>query len=220
MILAAATIDYIDHLKKHSEKWVFEPLVVTDDHPLRHGRFVTVKTRPNNSVSPYEFYVENPPTGIATMVKATKSGHYPRLVELRLDPGPTAKVLLRYWRVNGWKQNQISHKWMSRYSHRNTPVQQSGETNFRVYAMDRVVKRKRKKQKSVIHRDTLDLAAADSADNVAQMTMMTLEKSLKKTHGGGRQEKLQKWTEHLAVVMDGRNFHYDGYRFSAEIVYG
>jgi hypothetical protein len=217
MILAAAAIDFIDHLKKHSRGWVFEPLVVTDDDPLRHERYVTVLTRPNNHTSPYEFYVDHPPKGVATAIKAAKAGHYSRLIEMRLDPGPTAKVELRYWRVNGWKQNEVSHKFLSFYSHRNTPVQQSGETSFRVYAMERVTKTKRK---TYIHRDVLDLAAIDSADQVARMTMATMEKSLKKAYGGGRKEKLKKWTEHLAIVMDGRNYHYDGHRFGGEIVYG
>lgn len=221
MILAVAAIDYIDHLKKHSKGWVFEPLVVTDDEPLQHERFVTVLTRPNNHTSPYEFYVDHPPTGVSTMVKASKSGRYPRLIEMRLDPGPTTKVLLRYWRVNGWKQNQVS--WLSLadrvgfYSRRNVPVQQSNGRSFRVYAMDRVTKTKRK---TIIHRDTMDLAAVDSADTIARLTMATLEKSLAKAYGGGRHEKLKRWTEHLAVVLDGRNYHYDGHRFGGEIVYG
>lgn len=217
MILAAAAIDYIDHLKKHSKGWTFEPLVVVDDEPLQHERFIRVRTRPSNGISPYEFYVENFPTGVSTLVKASKPGHYPRLIEIRIDPNPTTKVILRYWRVNGWKQTQTSCKGIfGFYSHKNTPVQQSGETTFRVYAMDRMTRRKKGKK---IHRDTMDLSVIDSANTVAQTTMATLEKSLMKAHGGGRREKLKRWTDHLAVVMDGQNYHYDYYRFGGEIVY-
>lgn len=220
MILAAAAIDYIDHLKKNSKGWVFEPLVVTSDEPLKHDRFVAVLPRPNNCVSPYEFYVDNPPTGVSTLIKASKRGHYARLIEMRLDPNPTTKVLLRYWRINGWKQNEVSHKWSSFYgpnSPRVTPLQQSSVVDFRVYAIERMVKRRKKK--AVIHRDAMDLSAIDSADTVSKVTMATLEKSLAKAHGGGRREKLKKYTDCLAVVMDGRNYHYEDYRFFGEIVY-
>jgi len=217
MILTVATIDYIDHLKKHSKGWTFEPLVSTVDKPLKHEQYLTAKSRPNH-ISPCDFYLDHQQKGPITLVKATKPGHYPRLIELRLDQGPTAKMFLRYWRINGWKQNQVSYKWNSIYSRKHIPVQQFGEVNFRTYAMDRVVKGSGKR-KSVIHRDVLDLAVVDSADTTAQSTMATLEKSLKKSHGGGRREKLRKWTLHLAIVMDGRNYHYDGYQIHMEVRY-
>jgi hypothetical protein len=216
MILAAAAIDFIDHLKKHSDGWVFEPLVMVDDTPLKHMGFVTIITKPNNRTSPYEFYLSKYPKGVSTLIKATKSGrlpriYYPRLIEMRLKVGPTAKIELLYWRANGWKQNQIPHGRF--YSHKSVPVQQPNESNFRVYAMERVTKTKRK---SYIHRDVLDISAIDSADRVAKLTMTTLEKSLEGVFG---REELADHTEHLAVMLDGHNFHYDRNWFCAEVIY-
>jgi hypothetical protein len=218
-ILAAATLDYIQFLKSHSSGWSFEPLIVTSDDPLRHQQFVTVKGR-SNHVSPTQHYIDNPPTGVATLVKARTKGHYPRIIEIRLAPGPVAKLHLVYWRANGWRQNEISHK--RSYSRKYAPVQQRGETSFKVYATERITKRKSKKGHSLIHRDVIDLTAEESTNAVAKMTMLTLDKSLQKAHGAGRQ-KLSTWGQHMAVVLDGTNFMYDNYGWwgiRSEVVYG
>lgn len=221
-ILGAAILDYIQYLKENSKDWSYEPLVVTKDAELMHEGFVTIKERPNNHTSPIQFYIDNPPTGLSSLIKAKTKGHYPRIIELRLAPGPVAKLNLKYWRMNGWLQNETSHSWRRSYYRKGTPVQQDGVTSFKVYSMERITKRKTKKAPHIIHRDVIDLTAQESAGTVARWTALTLDKSVRKTHGLGR-EKLSTWSQHMAVVLDGRNFMYENYncgRFRSEIVYG
>lgn len=223
-ILAAATLDFIEQLKKRSKGWMYEPLVVVNDDELKHLQFVTVKSRPNNHTSAIQFYIDNPPTGISTLIKTKTKDQYPRLIELRLVPGPGAKLHVKYWRVNGWRQNKMSiEDWA--YLRRHKPAQQDGKTHFRVYAMERITKRK--KRIGIIHRDVIDLTAQESAEYVANLTVLTLEKSLKKTHGTKTShknrsvEKLARWSSYMAVVLDGKNFMYDDtHPLRAEIVYG
>ena len=223
-ILAAATLDFIEQLQKRGKGWTYEPLVVVSDDELKHSQFVMVKSRPNNHTSATQFYMDNPPTGVLTLIKAKTKNQYPRLIELRLAPGPGAKLHVKYWRMNGWRQNKMSIedcKHLRNYK----PVQQDGKTNFKVYAMERITRRK--KRIGIIHRDVIDLTAQESAEYVANLTVLTLEKSLKKAHGAvtshknRRVEKLSKWCSYMAVVLDGKNFMYDDmHPVRAEIVYG
>lgn len=222
-ILAAAALDFIEQLKQRSRGWVYEPLVVVNDDELKHSFFVTVKSRPNNHTSATRFYMDDPPTGVSTLIKAKTKGQYLRLIELRLAPGPAAKLHVKYWRINGWRQNKISiADWA--YLRDRKPVQQDGKTHFQVYAMERITKRK--KGISTIHRDVIDLTTQKSAEYVANLTVLTLEKSLKKAHGtitshkNRSVEKLSHWS-FLAVILDGKNFVYDDiHPVRAEIVYG
>ena len=232
-ILAAATLDFIEQLKQRSRgrhirhAWMYEPLVMVSDDELKHASFVTVKSRLNH-ISATQFYIDDPPTGVSTLIKAKTKGQYPRLIELRLAPGPDAKLRVKYWRVNGWQQTKMSIEDEARlhspHLHLRNPVQQDGKTNFKVYAMERVTKRRR--GTSTIHRDVIDLTTQKSAEYVAKLTILTLEKSLKKIHGETTShknrsvEKLSNWSI-LAVVLDGKNFVYDDiHPLRAEIVYG
>ena len=222
-ILAAAALDFIEQLKQRSRGWIYEPLVVINDDKLKHSQFVTVKVRPNNHTSATQFYIENPPTGVLTLIKAKTKGQYPRLIELCLAPGPDAKLHVKYWRMNGWRQNKMSIE-DGRHLHNHKPVQQDGKTNFKVYAMERIIKRNRRS--GYIHRDVIDLTSQESVEYVANLAALTLEKSLGKIHGAAtshknrRIEKLSKWNFHMAIILDGMNFMYEGDREERGIVYG
>jgi hypothetical protein len=211
-ILGAATLDFIQYLKDASTGWSFEPLVIVGDDLHQFNPFVTIKERPNNHTSPIQFYFDNPQTGPSSLIRAKQKG-YVRFIELRIAPGPAAKLCVRYWRGNGWKQTEKSFHWLN--IHREAPVQQSGERVFQVCPIERVTKRNNKAS-HVIRRDVIDLAAVESSENVAKRAIQILNKSLEKCHGGNR---ISPW-RNLAVVLDGKNFMYDGYRFQYEIVLG
>ena len=112
-ILAAAALDFIEQLKQRSRgrhirhAWIYEPLVIVSDDELKHSCFVTVKSRLNH-ISATQFYIDDPPTGISTLIKAKTTGQYPRLIELRLAPGPDAKLHVKSGRINGWRQTKMS----------------------------------------------------------------------------------------------------------------
>lgn len=218
-ILAAATIDLINHLRKVTKGWRIDPLVQSNEEKVVHRDYISVVRPPTNESFTHFFAAHQPINSRYSLIRIKVPNHSLRLIQCELDlDGARPKVILRYFRANGFRQNTLPieayHRRMQEFDYNKCLI-------FRTYLIERVTKgtknkgRKRRGTLNIIHRDIIDIGDPGSSQRIAPIVKAMVEKSFVNK----RFDDLRDRYARLAVVVNGDNFEYeDEYRMAAIVI--
>jgi hypothetical protein len=214
-ILMASTLDLIDHLRELTKGWRIDPLVLCKDERLTHHGLTAVQTPPRGQSFTDYFAAESVNEQYA-LIRLKIPHHTLRLIQCSLTND--TQLVLRYWRANGFRQNQSScgYGWRAR----KRIFDYDTQLVYHTFAIERITKgtkskgKKRRGRPNIIHRDRIEVGVPSSATRAALLAKETIEKSLDR-----RYDDLRTRFTRLAVVLDGENFTYTAtYEISSRIV--
>lgn len=210
-VLAAATINLIEELRKPLKGWTLTPLVQEITGELVHGRFVSAMRGPKEE-SPTEFFARY---GVrqSCLIKCKSPKKPLRLLQITESSEKPYNYKVSYWKANGWRRDQSSNQriWFTRSYPEYHPALDTMAVGQIVH-----IRRAPKHKPVYVIQPSFDVSDESSIPFVAPTIAAVLKKSFER---GFKTQRIENMSQILAVNLDGKNFLFDPFRLNFKVIY-